>query len=112
MKTVLISFLLTLLIVTNTSKESSTKNTDIDVDAIIARSEKNFSKAATVTKVADQQQKEKITELHETVTKLEEEKKELETVLIETKHELQTVKEVINTNASDTGEQFQLFPEN
>ena len=41
MKTVLISFLLTLLIVTNTSKESSTKNTDIDVDAIIAGAKKS-----------------------------------------------------------------------
>jgi len=110
MKTVLISFLLTLLIVTNTSKQSVTK--EIDVDSIIAKSEKNFAKASTVTKVADQQQKAKITELHETVTKLEEEKKELETVLTETKHELETVKDVINTNAADTGEQFQLFPEN
>jgi TolA-binding protein len=110
MKTVLISFLLTLLIVTNTSKQSVTK--EIDVESIIAKSEKNFAKASTVTKVADQQQKAKITELHETVTKLEEEKKELETVLTETKHELETVKDVINTNAADTGEQFQLFPEN
>jgi hypothetical protein len=110
MKTILISFLLTLLIVANPPKESSTKNTDIDVDAIIARSEKNFSKASTVTKVADQQQKAKMVELHETVTKLEEEKKELETTLTETKHELQTVKEVINNNIIDTGERFDLFP--
>lgn len=112
MKTVLISFLLTLLVVTNTSKQSSSENTDIDVDAIIARAEKNFSKAATVTKVADQQQKAKMVELHETVAKLEEEKETLQTTLEETKHELQTVKEVINNNLVDTGEQFQLFPEN
>ena len=110
MKTALISFLLTLLIVTNSTKESSTKNTDIDVDALIAKSEKNFFKAATVTKVADKQQKAKMTELHETVEKLEEEKKELETVLTETKNELQTVKEVINNNVVDTGERFDLFP--
>jgi hypothetical protein len=109
MKTVLISFLLTLLVVTN--KVSITDNkTEIDVDAIIARSAKNFSKAATVTKVAGEQQKAKMTELHETVTKLEEEKQTLQTTLEETKHELQTVKEVINTNAADTGERFDLFP--
>ena len=70
MKTILISFLLTLLIVANPPKESSTKNTDIDVDAIIAKSQMNFFKADTVTKVADKQQNAKMTELNETVTKL------------------------------------------
>jgi len=111
MKTLLIGFLLTLLVVTNTT--STTKKADeIDVEAIIAKSEKNFAKASVVTKVADQQQKAKITELHETVTKLEEEKQTLQTTLEETKNELQTVKEVINNAVVDTGERFELFPEN
>ena len=111
MKTLLISFLLTLLIVT-TSEPVKEKETDVDVEAILAKCNKNLTKASTVTKKADQQQKAKMVELHETVTKLEEEKKELETVLIETKNELQVVKEVIHNNAVDTGEQFNLFPEN
>jgi len=108
MKTVLISFLLTLLIVTN--QPTPTSHEEIDVDAILAKCDRNLTKASTVTKKADQQQKAKMVELHETVTKLEEEKKELETVLTETKHELQTVKEVINNNVVDTGERFDLFP--
>lgn len=112
MKTVLISFLLTLLVITNTSKQSGSKNAEIDVDAIIAKSEKNFSKAATVTKVADQQQKAKMVELHETVAKLEKEKETLQTTLKETKHELQNVKNSVTVNPIDTGEQFELFPEN
>jgi len=111
MKTVLVSIVLALLVV-NTSVPVKSEKKEIDVDAILARCDKNLSKASTVTKVADQQQKAKMTELHETVTKLEEEKKELETVLTETKHELETVKEVINNNVADTGQQFDLFPEN
>lgn len=111
MKTILISMLLALLVVTNSAPVREEKN-DIDVDAILARCDRNLTKASTVTKKADQQQKAKMVELHETVTKLEEEKKELETVLIETKNELQVVKEVIHNNAVDTGEQFNLFPEN
>ena len=109
MKTLLISFLLTLLVV-SASAPPREKEQEIDVDAILAKCNTNLTKASTVTKVADKQQKAKMTELHETVTKLEEEKKELETVLTETKHELQTAKEVINNNAIDTGERFDLFP--
>ena len=109
MKTLLISFLLTLLVV-SASTPPREKEQEIDVDAILAKCDRNLTKASTVTKKADQQQKAKMVELHETVTKLEEEKKELETVLTETKHELQTVKEVINSNAVDTGERFDLFP--
>lgn len=111
MKTVLVSIVLALLVVT-TSTPTKPKQEEINVDAILAKCDKNLSKASTVTKVADQQQKAKMVELHETVTKLEEEKKQLETVLIETKNELQTVKETINTNVIDTGEQFNPFPEN
>ena len=111
MKTLLISFLLTLLVVTNKIPTTSNQS-EIDVDAIIAKSEKNFAKAATVTKVADQQQRAKMVEMHETVAKLEEEKEQLQATLQETTNELQTIKEVINTNAADTGEQFNLFPEN
>lgn len=110
MKTILGAIVIALLVVVNAAEQP--KHKEVDVDAILAKSAKNFTKAATVTRIADQQQKAKMTELHETVTKLEEEKKQLETVLTETKHELETVKDVINTNAADTGEQFQLFPEN
>jgi hypothetical protein len=109
MKTLLISFLLTLLVV-SASTPTREKEQEIDVDAMLAKCNRNLTKALTVTKKADQQQKAKMTELHETVTKLEEEKKELETTLTETKHELQTAKEVINNNAVDTGERFDLFP--
>ena len=109
MKTILISFLLTLLVV-SASTPVREKESEVDVEAILARCNKNLNKASSVTKVADQQQKAKMTELHETVEKLEEEKKELETVLTETKNELQTVKEVINNNVIDTGERFDLFP--
>ena len=109
MKTLLISFLLTLLVV-SASTPTTEKEQEIDVDAMLAKCNRNLTKALTVTKKADQQQKAKMTELHETVTKLEEEKKELETTLTETKHELQTAKEVINNNAVDTGERFDLFP--
>jgi flagellar motility protein MotE (MotC chaperone) len=109
MKTLLISFLLTLLIVT-ASEPVKVKEPEADIEAILTKCNKNLTKASTVTKKADQQQKAKMIEMHETVTKLEEEKKELETVLTETKHELQTAKEVINNNAVDTGERFDLFP--
>jgi hypothetical protein len=109
MKTLLISFLLTLLVV-SASTPPREKEQEIDVDAILAKCDRNLTKASTVTKKADQQQKAKMIEMHETVTKLEEEKKELETTLTETKHELQTVKEVINSNAVDTGERFDIFP--
>jgi hypothetical protein len=111
MKTILGSILVALFVATASTPVKQEKE-EVDVDAILQRCNKNLNKASSVTKVADQQQKAKMTELHETVEKLEEEKKELETTLIETKNELQTVKEVINTNASDTGEQFNLFPEN
>lgn len=110
MKTVLVSILLALLVVT-TSTPTKEPKTEVDVDAILAKCDKNLNKASSVTKVADQQQKEKMTELHETVQKLEIEKKQLETILIETKNELQIVKNT-NINPIDTGEQFNLFPEN
>jgi SpoVK/Ycf46/Vps4 family AAA+-type ATPase len=111
MKTVVVSILLALFVAL-ASEPVKPKKEEVDVDAILNRCNKNISKATTVTRIADKQQKAKMTELHETVEKLEEEKKELETVLIETKHELQTVKEVINNNVADTGQQFDLFPEN
>ena len=110
MKTILVSIIFALLVVNVSAPVKPEK--EIDVDAILARCDKNLNKASTVTKKADQQQKAKMVELHETVTKLEEEKKELETTLTETKHELQTAKEVINNNVVDTGERFDLFPTN
>jgi hypothetical protein len=111
MKTVLVSILVVLLI-TSAPSPTKPKKEEVNIDSILSKCDKNLSKASMVTKVADQQQKTKITELHETVTKLEKEKQILKTVLTETKHELETVKNVIDINLTDTGEQFQLFPEN
>ncbi len=111
MKTILSSILLALLVITTSEPIRSNKDLT-EIDAILAKSQKNMQKASKVAKVADQQQKAKMTELHETVTKLEEEKIILQTTLTETKTELQNVKETINTNAADTGEQFDLFPSN
>jgi uncharacterized protein YxeA len=109
MKIILIFFLITILAIT-TSEPVRKKESEIDIEAILVKCDKNLTKASTITKKADQQQKSKMIELHETVTKLKEEKKELEIVLTKTKHELQTVKEVINNNVVDTGEHFDLFP--
>lgn len=111
MKTILSSILLALLVITTSEPIRSNKDLT-EIDAILAKSQKNMQKATKVTKVADQQQKAKMTELHETVTKLEEEKQTLQTTLEETKYELQTAKEVINNAVVDTGERFELFPEN
>jgi flagellar motility protein MotE (MotC chaperone) len=111
MKTVLVSIVLALLVVT-TSIPKKPKKEEIDVDVILSKCDKNLSKASTVAKVADQQQKEKMSELHQTVQKLEKEKKQLETVLTETKYELQVVKDIVNNNVVDTGEQYNLLPEN
>lgn len=110
MKTILVSILLALLIVATSTPARLTEPKN-DVDEILSKCESNLSKASTVVKVADKQQKEKMDELHETVQKLETEKKQLETILTETKYELQTIKHIDSTPI-DTGEQFQLFPEN
>jgi uncharacterized protein YxeA len=79
MKTTLISILLFLIIITNTSKQSSTKDTNIDT--VMLQSEKNLKKATTVTQIADQQQKKKIEELYSTIDKLKKEKYILQRVL-------------------------------
>ncbi len=109
MKTILVSIILALLVV-NTSTPIKPKHEEVDIEGILAKSESSFAKASTITKVADKQQKAKMTELHETVNQLVEEKAELQQTLIETTHELQTAKEVINNNVVDTGERFDLFP--
>lgn len=111
MKTILSSILFALLVITTSEPVRPDKDLT-EIDAILAKCQKNMQKATKVTKVADQQQKAKMTELHETVTKLEEEKQTLQTTLEETKYELQTAKEVINNAVVDTGERFELFPEN
>lgn len=110
MKTILVSILLALLIVATSTPARLTEPKN-EVDEILSKCESNLSKASTVAKIADKQQKEKMDELHETVQKLETEKKQLEIILTETKHELQIIKH-IDSNPIDTGEQFQLFPEN
>lgn len=53
-----------------------------------------------------------ITEVKEKVVSLEKDKEDLQTTLTETKTQLHDAKEIINTNAADTGEQFNLFPSN
>lgn len=113
MKTLLIGLLLSILfITTNPPKQRNVQNSLDDIDAIIARSEQNFHKANDVTRVADEQQKQLVSEIYETMEKLTEEKKHLEQALNETQHELEYIKEIIHNNIVDTGEQFQLFPEN
>jgi hypothetical protein len=109
MKTVLVSILLALLIVATSTPTKLTEPKN-DVDEVLLKCESNLSKASTVAKVADKQQKEKMDELHETIQKLETEKKQLETTLTKTKYELQNVKH-IDSIPIDTGEHFHLFPE-
>ena len=85
---------------------------DSSVDSLLARTNNTFKKASTVCVKAEKQQAKMMTEVKEKVVLLEKEKKELQITLTETKSELQNVKETINNNAADTGEQFNLFPEN
>jgi len=85
---------------------------DSSVDSLLARTNNTFKKASTVCVKAEKQQAKMMTEVKEKVVLLEKEKEELQITLTETKSELQNVKETINNNAADTGEQFNLFPEN
>lgn len=85
---------------------------DSSIDSLLLRSNNTFKQASTVCFKAEKQQAKMMTEVKEKVVTLEKEKEELQTVLTETKEELQNAKEIINTNAADTGEQFNLFPEN
>ncbi len=85
---------------------------DSSVDSLLARTNNTFKKASTVCVKAEKQQAKMITEVKEKVVSLEKEKEELQVTLTETKNELQDAKEIINTNAADTGERFNLFPEN
>jgi hypothetical protein len=83
---------------------------DSSVDSLLARTNNTFKKASTVCVKAEKQQTKMITEVKAKVVTLEKEKEELQVTLTETKSELQDAKEIINTNAADTGEQFDLFP--
>jgi len=83
---------------------------DSSVDSLLARTNNTFKKASTVCVKAEKQQTKMITEVKEKVVSLEKEKEELQVTLTETKNELQDAKEIININAVDTGEQFDLFP--
>ena len=85
---------------------------DSSVDSLLARTNNTFKKASTVCVKAEKQQAKMMTEVKEKVVLLKKEKEELQITLTETKSELQNVKETINNNAADTGEQFNLFPEN
>jgi hypothetical protein len=83
---------------------------DSSVDSLLARTNNTFKKASTVCVKAEKQQAKMITEVKEKVVSLEKEKEELQVTLTETKNELQDAKEIINTNAVDTGERFDIFP--
>jgi hypothetical protein len=85
---------------------------DSSVDSLLARTNNTFKQASTVCVKAEKQQAKMITEVKEKFVTLEKEKKELQVTLTVTQSELQNVKETINTNAADTGEQFDLFPSN
>jgi predicted nuclease with TOPRIM domain len=85
---------------------------DSSVDSLLARTNNTFKKASTVCVKAEKQQAKMMTEVKEKVVTLEKEKEELQITLTETKSELENVKETINNNAADTGEQFDLFPSN
>jgi predicted nuclease with TOPRIM domain len=85
---------------------------DSSVDSLLARTNNTFKKASTVCVKAEKQQAKMMTEVKEKVVLLEKEKEELQITLTETKSELENVKETINNNAADTGEQFDLFPSN
>jgi hypothetical protein len=111
MKTLILLLLSSFTLIIYNVNSTEEKKDNIDVEAIISKSQKNFEKAKNITKLADQQQKAKMVEMHEKVEKLEEEKVMLQENLIKTQNELQVVKTIIN-NPTDTGEQFNLFPEN
>jgi TolA-binding protein len=85
---------------------------DSSVDSLLAKTNNTFKQASTVCVKAEKQQAKMITEVKEKVVTLEKEKEELQTTLTETKTQLQDAKEIININAADTGEQFDLFPSN
>jgi hypothetical protein len=83
---------------------------DSSIDSLLARTNNTFKQASTVCVKAEKQQAKMMTEVKEKVVTLEKEKEELQVTLTETKSELQNVKEIINNNAVDTGERFDLFP--
>jgi TolA-binding protein len=85
---------------------------DSSIDSLLMKSNNTFKQASTVCVKAEKQQSKMITEVKEKVVSLEKEKEELQITLTETKNELQDVKQIINNNAVDTGQQFDLFPEN
>jgi TolA-binding protein len=85
---------------------------DSSIDSLLMKSNNTFKQASTVCVKAEKQQAKMMTEVKEKVVSLEKEKEELQITLTETKNELQDVKQIINNNAVDTGQQFDLFPEN
>ena len=83
---------------------------DSSVDSLLARTNNTFKQASTVCVKAEKKQAKMITEVKEKVVSLEKEKEDLQTTLTETKTQLHDAKEIININAVDTGEQFDIFP--
>ena len=104
MKAILISISLILLLIITAATSTKQNDKDTEIDDMITKSEEHISRADTVIKVANQQQKEKMNELRETVCKLKKEKQILESTLETTKHELVIIKEVFNINSTDSNE--------
>jgi uncharacterized membrane protein YcjF (UPF0283 family) len=104
--------LLSIITVIAVALSGPTKELEYDssVDSLLARTNNTFKQASTVCVKAEKQQTKMITEVKAKVVTLEKEKEELQVILTETKHELQDAKEIININAVDTGERFDIFP--
>ena len=104
--------LLSIITVIAVALSGPTKELEYDssVDSLLARTNNTFKQASTVCVKAEKQQTKMITEVKAKVVTLEKEKEELQVILTETKHELQDAKEIININAIDTGERFDIFP--
>ena len=110
MKIILISSLITILFISNFPPNTPTFKTS-DVNVILSKSEENLTKACSVAKIADTQQKEEMIGMKAKIDQLTKERNQLQKTLTKTQNELQTIKTYTNTNL-DTGSQSQLFPEN
>jgi hypothetical protein len=95
MKIILMSSLLAVLVISSVSSTKTTfKSSDIDI--ILNESEKNITKANSVAKIADIQQKEEMVVIRTKMNKLIKEKNQLQKALIKIQNELQIVKDTIS----------------
>ncbi len=89
------SSLLAVLVISSVSSTKTTfKSSDIDI--ILNESEKNITKANSVAKIADIQQKEEMVVIRTKMNKLIKEKNQLQKALIKIQNELQIVKDTIS----------------